>query len=47
MEDKKKVILGVSGGISAYKTVYVASGLKKMGYFASEQEIFEEIRKER
>ena len=32
MEDKKKVILGVSGGISAYKTVYVASGLKKMGY---------------
>jgi phosphopantothenoylcysteine decarboxylase/phosphopantothenate--cysteine ligase len=32
MEEKKKVLLGVSGGISAYKTVYVASGLKKLGY---------------
>lgn len=32
MNDKKTVLLGVSGGISAYKTVYVASGLKKMGY---------------
>ena len=32
MENKKTVVLGVSGGISAYKTVYVASGLKKMGY---------------
>lgn len=32
MEEKKKVLLGVSGGISAYKTVFVASGLKKKGY---------------
>ena len=32
MKDKKTVLLGVSGGISAYKTVYVASGLKKKGY---------------
>ena len=32
MEDKKKVLLGVSGGISAYKSVYIASGLKKKGY---------------
>ena len=33
MSDKKKtVLLGVSGGISAYKTVFVASGLKKLGY---------------
>lgn len=32
MKEKKTVLLGVSGGISAYKTVYVASGLKKMGY---------------
>jgi len=32
MEGKKTVLLGVSGGISAYKTVYVASGLKKKGY---------------
>ena len=32
MEGKKTVLLGVSGGISAYKTVYVASGLKKLGY---------------
>lgn len=32
MKEKKRVILGVSGGISAYKTVYVASGLKKKGY---------------
>ena len=30
--DKKKIILGISGGISAYKSVYVASGLKKKGY---------------
>ena len=29
---KKKVILGISGGISAYKSVYIASGLKKKGY---------------
>ncbi len=28
----KKIILGISGGISAYKSVYVASGLKKKGY---------------
>ena len=28
----KRIILGISGGISAYKTVYVASGLKKKGY---------------
>lgn len=32
MENRKRIILGVSGGISAYKTVYVASGLKKLGY---------------
>ena len=32
MNDKKKVLLGISGGISAYKSVYVASGLKKLGY---------------
>ena len=32
MNDKKKVLLGISGGISAYKSVYVASGLKKKGY---------------
>ena len=32
MEDKKTVLLGVTGGIAAYKTVYVASGLKKLGY---------------
>ena len=30
--EKKKVILGISGGISAYKSVYIASGLKKKGY---------------
>ena len=30
--DKKKVVLGISGGISAYKSVYIASGLKKKGY---------------
>ena len=32
MEKKKTVLLGVTGGISAYKTVYVASGLVKLGY---------------
>ena len=32
MEKKKKVLLGISGGISAYKSVYIASGLKKKGY---------------
>lgn len=32
MDKKKKVLLCVSGGISAYKTVFVASGLKKKGY---------------
>ena len=32
MNDKKTVLLGISGGISAYKSVYVASGLKKKGY---------------
>jgi len=32
MEDKKTVLLGISGGISAYKSVYAASGLKKLGY---------------
>ncbi|MBR0307632.1 MAG: bifunctional phosphopantothenoylcysteine decarboxylase/phosphopantothenate--cysteine ligase CoaBC, partial [Mogibacterium sp.] len=26
------VLLGISGGISAYKSVYIASGLKKKGY---------------
>ena len=30
--EKKKIILGISGGISAYKSVYIASGLKKKGY---------------
>ena len=32
MDNKKTVLLGISGGISAYKSVYVASGLKKLGY---------------
>ncbi len=32
MEKKKSIILGISGGISAYKSVYIASGLKKKGY---------------
>ena len=32
MAEKKTVLLGVSGGIAAYKTAYVASGLKKKGY---------------
>ena len=32
MIEKKTVLLGISGGISAYKSVYVASGLKKKGY---------------
>ena len=32
MNEKKKIILGISGGISAYKSVYIASGLKKKGY---------------
>ena len=30
--DKKRIVLGISGGISAYKSVYIASGLKKKGY---------------
>ena len=30
--EKKIIILGISGGISAYKSVYIASGLKKKGY---------------
>lgn len=32
MKEKKTVLLGISGGISAYKSVYIASGLNKMGY---------------
>ena len=32
MNERKKIILGISGGISAYKSVYIASGLKKKGY---------------
>ena len=32
MKEKKNVLLGISGGISAYKSVYIASGLKKKGY---------------
>ena len=32
MSEKKTVLLGISGGISAYKSVYIASGLKKKGY---------------
>ena len=32
MENKKTVLLGISGGISAYKSVYIASGLKKKDY---------------
>ena len=32
MSEKKNVLLGISGGISAYKSVYIASGLKKKGY---------------
>ena len=32
MEDKKVILLGISGGISAYKSVYIASGLRKKGY---------------
>ncbi len=32
MENKKRILLGISGGISAYKSVYIASGLKKLGY---------------
>ena len=32
MDKKKTVLLGISGGISAYKSVYVASSLKKKGY---------------
>jgi phosphopantothenoylcysteine decarboxylase/phosphopantothenate--cysteine ligase len=32
MEDRKTVLLGITGGIAAYKSVYVASGLKKKGY---------------
>ena len=27
----KNVLLGISGGIAAYKAAYVASGLKKLG----------------
>lgn len=32
MNEKKSVLLGITGGISAYKSVYIASGLKKKGY---------------
>jgi len=32
MEDRKTVLLGITGGIAAYKSAYVASGLKKKGY---------------
>lgn len=32
MKKKKTVLLGISGGISAYKSVYIASGLRKKGY---------------
>ena len=28
----KTVLLGITGGIAAYKSAYVASGLKKKGY---------------
>ena len=31
-DGKKTVLLGVTGGIAAYKAAYVASGLKKKGY---------------
>ena len=32
MAKKKTVLLGITGGIAAYKSAYVASGLKKKGY---------------
>ena len=32
MEDRKTVLLGITGGIAAYKSAYVASGLRKKGY---------------
>lgn len=32
MGEKKRILLGITGGISAYKSVYIASGLKKKGY---------------
>lgn len=32
MENRKRILLGITGGISAYKSVYIASGLKKLGY---------------
>ena len=32
MNERKQIILGISGGISAYTSVYIASGLKKKGY---------------
>ena len=32
MANKKTVLLGITGGIAAYKSAYVASGLKKKGY---------------
>ncbi len=32
MNDKKTVLLGISGGIAAYKSAYVASGLTQRGY---------------
>ena len=32
MAEKKTVLLGITGGIAAYKSAYVASGLKKKGY---------------
>lgn len=32
MNQKKSVLLCISGGIAAYKSAYVASGLNKRGY---------------
>lgn len=32
MNEKKTVLLGISGGIAAYKSAYVASGLTQRGY---------------
>lgn len=31
-DNKRTVLLGITGGIAAYKSAYVASGLKKLGY---------------
>ena len=30
--NKKNILLGVTGGIAAYKSCYIASGLTKLGY---------------